>query len=495
MGDKCSDDGVGYANNPPGMPEMESSLKPTNQPLELPKIDSAEAIVKRYSCRPIPCRSVKQLLVDFQSPIAFNLVALLLLTHLTMPRSRVYTSPYLKLSHYNPDTGLYAIGRYDFYFVLFFIVFFTGIRHAAMAFVLSPLAKRCGIDKRRDRERFSEQAWNVIHYSFFWPLGVYIWYTSPYYLNMAELWTDWPSREMTGTMKAYFLTQWAFWAQQLLVSQIEKQRKDYWMMMVHHLVTIALVAASYSYHFTRVGNVTIIIMDVVDIVFPLAKCARYLGYNRVCDCLFGLFVVVWLATRHVFFSMVLYSVYYDAHRIVPHACYRGSMSDLQGPLPQPRGWAWMLEPFHQPQGMVCVNSSILNGFFAYLAILEGLMLIWCYSILQVAVRVLRGHNANDVRSEDEDEEQDLPPELEGLNPADYEHFDCWGNTIYVPKAGPEKRAVPHEAGVAADGAVKAWECGNRLALVRGGIASGLSLSGQNEHKELLGRIGCDKPRD
>lgn len=86
---------------------------------------------------------------------------------------------------------------------------------------------------------------------------------------MAELWTNWPSREISGTMKFYFLTQWAFWVQQLLISLIEKQRKDHWMMMVHHLITIALVVASYSYHFTRVGNVTMIIMDVVDIVFPV----------------------------------------------------------------------------------------------------------------------------------------------------------------------------------------------------------------------------------
>ncbi|TFA98001.1 Sphingosine N-acyltransferase lag1 [Trichoderma ghanense] len=486
-------DAVGYGSNNKDTPEMEYNYKAIDHSIGAPKDGSVEAIMKRYSCRPMPCRSVKQLLVDFQSPIAFNLVALLFLTHLIMPRSRVFTSPYFKLSHYNPDTGLYAIGRLDLCFVLFFIFFFTGIRHAVMAFVLTPLAKRCGIEKRRDRERFSEQMWNVIHYSLFWPLGIYIWYTSPYYLNMAELWTNWPSREISGTMKFYFLTQWAFWVQQLLISLIEKQRKDHWMMMVHHLITIALVVASYSYHFTRVGNVTMIIMDVVDIVFPLAKCARYLGYNRVCDCLFGLFVVVWLASRHVLFSMVLYSVYHDAHNILPRACYRGSTSDLQGPLPQPEGWSWMLEPFSQPQGIVCVNSDILNGFFAYLAVLEGLMLTWGYSILQVAIRVLRGHNADDVRSEDEEEEEkeeDLPRELEGLNPADYEHFDVWGNTIYEPKASSsEKKVLLYEPGRAEGGAVKAWDCGSRLSLVRGGISSGLNLTGQGEHKELLNRVG------
>lgn len=86
---------------------------------------------------------------------------------------------------------------------------------------------------------------------------------------MAELWTDWPSREITGTMKFYFLAQLAFWIQQVYVINIEKQRKDYWQMLSHHFVTIGLVVASYAYHFTRVGNLILIIMDIVDIVFPV----------------------------------------------------------------------------------------------------------------------------------------------------------------------------------------------------------------------------------
>lgn len=89
-----------------------------------------------------------------------------------IPKSRVYTRPYFELSHYNPDTGLYANGGNDFYFITFFVVFFTGLRHAVMTFVLCPLARRGGISKKKDVARFSEQAWNIIHYSVFWPLGL-----------------------------------------------------------------------------------------------------------------------------------------------------------------------------------------------------------------------------------------------------------------------------------------------------------------------------------
>lgn len=87
---------------------------------------------------------------------------------------------------------------------------------------------------------------------------------------MEELWTDWPQRELDGLMKGYMLGQWSFWIQQVLVINIEDRRKDHWQMLAHHFVTIALVSASYAYHQTRVGNLILVLMDVVDLIFPVS---------------------------------------------------------------------------------------------------------------------------------------------------------------------------------------------------------------------------------
>lgn len=102
---------------------------------------------------------------------SFNLLALLFLAH-GMPRARDHTSKYFNLSYYNPATGNYGLGRSDGYLILFCIVLFTGLRAAAMEYVLAPFAKAQGIAKRKDITRFSEQAWLLVYYSFFWPLGV-----------------------------------------------------------------------------------------------------------------------------------------------------------------------------------------------------------------------------------------------------------------------------------------------------------------------------------
>jgi acyl-CoA-dependent ceramide synthase len=88
---------------------------------------------------------------------------------------------------------------------------------------------------------------------------------------MAELWTNWPDRELNGLIKAYMLAQWSFWIQQVLVINIEDRRKDHWQMLTHHFVTITLISASYAYHQTKVGNLILVLMDVVDLFLPVSS--------------------------------------------------------------------------------------------------------------------------------------------------------------------------------------------------------------------------------
>jgi acyl-CoA-dependent ceramide synthase len=100
--------------------------------------------------------------------------------------------------------------------------------------------------------------------------------TGPYYFNLHGLWTNWPIREISGLMKAYFLGQLSFWMQQILVINIEERRKDHWQMFTHHIITIALMFAAYRYHHTRVGHVILVLMDIVDLFLPV----RFLPRER-----------------------------------------------------------------------------------------------------------------------------------------------------------------------------------------------------------------------
>jgi acyl-CoA-dependent ceramide synthase len=93
---------------------------------------------------------------------------------------------------------------------------------------------------------------------------------SDYLFNFKNLWTNWPNREISGVRKWYILVQYAFWLQQIFVINIEKRRKDHWQMLTHHIVTTFLIFTSYGYHQTKVANLILCIMDVVDLIFPVS---------------------------------------------------------------------------------------------------------------------------------------------------------------------------------------------------------------------------------
>jgi acyl-CoA-dependent ceramide synthase len=89
-------------------------------------------------------------------------------------------------------------------------------------------------------------------------------------MNLRNLWTDWPNRELPGLTKLYLLAQLAFWLQQIMVINIEERRKDHWQMFSHHIITSSLIIGCYAYHQTRVGILILVLMDVVDLFLPVS---------------------------------------------------------------------------------------------------------------------------------------------------------------------------------------------------------------------------------
>ncbi|EXA34770.1 Sphingosine N-acyltransferase lag1 [Fusarium oxysporum] len=357
--------------------------------------------------------SLKQWLIDNQIGICLGILAPLLIAQcnsITRPLTAKLTS----LSYRDEFTGKYGVGFDDNYLVAVLIVVLTGLRDATMRFVLDPLAAAWGLGRARSM-RFKEQAWMVVYYSTCWSVGMCIYASSSYWLDLQAMWTNWPNREISGLMKIYMLAQLAFWLQQMIVINIEKRRKDHWQMLSHHVVTIALVYCSYRYGLTRVGNVVLILMDFNDLVFSIAKCLKYMKLQSLCDFTFGAFVVSWVLCRHTAFPMVCWSVYAHSLVIAGPKCFIGSGKNIIGPQEVPaNGYFYMLEPLIYTNGRVCYDYTIKTLFLSGLLFLEVLMLVWFVMIVKLVIRVLRGGNAEDTRSDNEEEqyEDDMPIKVE-----------------------------------------------------------------------------------
>jgi acyl-CoA-dependent ceramide synthase len=106
------------------------------------------------------------------SGLSINLLLLLALTHACFPRARQQTRKFFKLSYYNPAEQKYTQGWDDTYFVLLWVVVFTGLRVVVMDHILTPFARWAGIESKKMRIRFAEQGWQFLYYIVFWSLGM-----------------------------------------------------------------------------------------------------------------------------------------------------------------------------------------------------------------------------------------------------------------------------------------------------------------------------------
>lgn len=94
------------------------------------------------------------------------------------------------------------------------------------------------------------------------------------------MWTTWPDRTMDGLLKRYYLIQFAFWLQQILVVNIEERRKDYHQMLTHHIITCSLIFSSYGHHVTKVGNVILCLMEIVDVILPVGVSLSFVIFEE-----------------------------------------------------------------------------------------------------------------------------------------------------------------------------------------------------------------------
>lgn len=293
----------------------------------------------------------------------------------------VFQHPFTKKCLF-PSYGFenqYDKGYDDIYYVGYWAVTFTCLRASAMKFIFLPLGQWWGLNSFK-RQRYAEQGWAFSCYIVFWTVGMCIMYAGPHWMNTAHYWIDYPHVAISKSMKMYYLMQLAFWVHQIYTIHVEKRRKDHVAMVTHHFITITLLVSSYATNFTRIGNAVLCCMDLADVFLSLAKILKYMGFTTLCDFTFALFAISWPITRHVLFSIIIWATAVEPHQYL----------DMK----------W--EPEKGKYFTPFTQKVYISLFLA----LNVIMVYWFMMILNVIIRVLQGKNAEDTRSDEEDEAVD-----------------------------------------------------------------------------------------
>ncbi|KAF8312226.1 longevity assurance proteins LAG1/LAC1 [Clavulina sp. PMI_390] len=300
-------------------------------------------------------------------------------------------NPLIFISYLLPDSTAedprYGKGPLDLLFIGYYIIIWSFVRQSLVLHVFHPLGRYFRLKKSKF-DRFGEQGYAIVYFGFFGSLGLYVMTQQPtWFYQTSQFWLDYPHWRMTPLMKRYYLMQLSYWIQQLIimVSGLEKPRKDFRELVIHHLVTIWLVGWSYTVNLTRIGNAIFITMDVSDAFFANAKLLNYLDLDLTSTIAFAIFIPIWTYLRHYLNIRILISVWNEFELIPMEA--RG-FEPLKG--------IWMVWWMKYQIFVPILLLQIVNLCASF----------WYFLIWRVLFRILWTGVVADERSDDEGEEDD-----------------------------------------------------------------------------------------
>ncbi|KAJ5373479.1 TRAM1-like protein [Penicillium concentricum] len=273
----------------------------------------------------------------------------------------------------------YGKGLWDIAFVSFYVIVLSFTREFIMQEILRPLAAS-RIRSRGKQARFMEQAYSTIYFGLLGPVGLYVMRQTPvWYFNTRGMYELFPHRTHAAEFKFYYLFEAAYWAQQAIVMLLgmEKRRKDFMELVAHHIVTLALIALSYRFHFTYMGIAVYITHDISDFFLAVSKSLHYIAPDIMIP-FYAASIGAWVYLRHVLNLRILYSLLTEFRTVGPYEL----------------NW--------ETQQYKCWISNVIT--FGLLAVLQGLNLFWLYCLLRSAFKFLATGEKKDDRSEPDESE-------------------------------------------------------------------------------------------
>jgi len=170
---------------------------------------------------------------------------------------------------------------------VFAVIFFVKWSSVAIGSLLSrAVFPGDPLRKTRQLHKFRDQMWQLAIHVSMTLLEVYILFfeegSVEWWSNHAMLWSPHPHVCAESTAHAkwsihlLYLLQMAIWVDTCFGHRfLEERHKDYLLMYLHHVVTIALVGFSYHYNYTKVGVIVLFVHDVSDIPLDLLKIFNY----------------------------------------------------------------------------------------------------------------------------------------------------------------------------------------------------------------------------
>ncbi|KDO28963.1 hypothetical protein SPRG_20068 [Saprolegnia parasitica CBS 223.65] len=178
------------------------------------------------------------------------------------------------------------------------------------------------LKKRTTLKKFTEQSWQLAIHVSMTALELVVVADKTWWADTRSMWNpesvtcDFPTHDYLTEL--LYMAQLAIWIYTAFSCKfLEEIRKDYVIMMTHHVVTIALVSWSYAQGYLPIGVLILLVHDASDIPVDLMKMANYLklGGARgffVTEILFAIVLSMWFVVRlYLFPTKLINSAFWE----------------------------------------------------------------------------------------------------------------------------------------------------------------------------------------
>ncbi len=124
----------------------------------------------------------------------------------------------------------------------------------------------------------SKGLFKVLHFSFTFLLGMKVVsetnFHSPLMFgsgNTSLVFADWPFTAMADFTKFYYMWSLCYYVEDMFVHCFMPPNSDFWEMILHHVVAILLIFASYMNGFWMIGIYVLMQMDISDVFVGLIR--------------------------------------------------------------------------------------------------------------------------------------------------------------------------------------------------------------------------------
>lgn len=210
-------------------------------------------------------------------------------------------------------------------------VMWTQIRRGLTEYLFKPFGERCCLQPK-DTAKLPESAWKLVFYSMSWSYSTYLLFFTDYtfFHDPPSVFHDWKSgMTVPVDIAIAYLIQGSFYGHSIYATvYMDAWRKDSTVMVVHHIITLALITFSYAFRYHNVGVLVLFLHDINDIQLEFTKVNVYFKtrggeYYLIHDILSNMgsisFSITWFWFRLYWFPLkVLYATCVHSLQSVPN---------------------------------------------------------------------------------------------------------------------------------------------------------------------------------